>query len=154
MLRTSRKFYRMPARFYEQDIQAKLKDKRKLSSFLDNLVHTHLEVKRCSLSYIFCDDAYLLQINRQFLDHDTFTDIITFDLSETDYDLTGEIYISVERVQENAAKFKTTYAHELHRVIFHGALHLCGFKDKKEADKKEMRRQEDVCLEAYFGSEM
>jgi len=140
----------MPARFYEQDIQAKLKNKRKLSAFLDQLVLRHLEVKRCSLTYIFCNDEYLLQMNRQFLDHDTFTDIITFDLSETDYDLTGEIYISVERVQENAAKFKTTYEQELHRVIFHGALHLCGFKDKKEADKKEMRRQEDLCLEEYL----
>jgi rRNA maturation RNase YbeY len=142
----------MPARFYEQDINARLKNKKKLSAFLDNLVQTHLEVRRNSLSYIFCTDEYLLQMNRQFLDHDTFTDIITFDLSETEYDLTGEIYISVERVQENAAKFNVTYEHELHRVIFHGALHLCGFKDKKEADKKEMRRREDLCLEQYFES--
>lgn len=140
----------MPARFYEQDINAKLKDKRRLSAFLDDLVHRHLEVKRCSLNYIFCTDEHLLQINKQFLDHDTFTDIITFDLSEGENDLTGEIYISVERVQENAAKFSTTYEQELHRVIFHGALHLCGFKDKKEADKKEMRRQEDLCLVGYF----
>lgn len=141
----------MPARFYEQDVNARLKDRRKLSAFLDDLVLRNLDVKRSQLTYIFCSDEHLLQMNRQFLDHDTFTDIITFDLSENEYELTGEIYISTERVQDNATKYNTTYNQELHRVIFHGALHLCGFKDKKDADKKEMRRQEDLCLAAYLG---
>lgn len=141
----------MPARFYEQNVQAKLKDKRKLSAFLDELTHKHLKkLKKSSLTYIFCDDEYLLQINQQFLNHNTLTDIITFDLSEHEAELTGEIYISTERVVENAAKFNTSYTDELHRVIFHGALHLCGYKDKTEADKQAMRKKEDQCLKQYF----
>jgi rRNA maturation RNase YbeY len=88
-------------------------------------------------------------MNQQFLDHDTYTDIITFDLSETKELKLGEIYISIDRVKENAVKFGNEYTDELHRVIFHGALHLCGFKDKAKADKEEMRRQEDKCLQKY-----
>jgi len=141
----------MPARFYEQDVISKLKDKRKLSAFLDTLIIKHIkDIKKIQLSYIFCSDDYLLQMNQQFLDHDTLTDIITFDMSEGGQELQGEIYISVERVKENAQKFDTNYNSELHRVIFHGALHLCGFKDKKDADKKEMRKQEDWCLKEYI----
>lgn len=142
----------MPAHFHNQDIDPKLKDKRKLSTFLDSLVKQHLEgIKKISLNYIFCTDEHLLGMNQQFLDHDTFTDIITFDLSENDREVVGEIYISADRIKENAAKFKADFNHELHRVIFHGTLHLCGFLDKKPADKKEMTRQEDVCLKSYFG---
>jgi rRNA maturation RNase YbeY len=140
----------MPARFYEQEVKAGLKERRRLSGFLDGLVAQYRpEVRKVELNYIFCSDAYLLQMNRQFLDHDTLTDIITFDLSDNKQTLTGEIYISIERVKENAVKFKTTTNEELHRVVFHGALHLCGFKDKKEADKKIMRQKEDECLAAY-----
>lgn len=141
----------MPAQFFEQEIKARLKDKRKLSAFLDTLVHEHLDVKKIALRYIFCSDEYLLEINKQFLNHNTLTDIITFDLSETENDLTGEIYVSVERVAENADKFNKSYNDELHRVIFHGVLHLCGFKDKKEEQKAEMRRQEDLCIKRYLG---
>jgi len=140
----------MPAKFHEQNIRSRLKDRRKLSAFLDELVHRHLKkVKKVGLNYIFCDEAYLLEMNKQYLDHDTHTDIITFDLSDTENELQGEIYISVERVSENAEKYKVSYDEELHRVIFHGALHLCGFKDKKEADVKEMRKQENICLDSY-----
>lgn len=150
MFRTSRKFLQMPAHFFEQEIKAKLKDKRKLSAYLDTLVHRHLEVKKIQLNYIFCTDEYLLQINKEYLNHNTLTDIITFDLSEGTSDLVGEIYVSAERVADNAAKFGIGYNEELHRVIFHGALHLCGFKDKKPEEQKEMRRQEDLCLKEYF----
>lgn len=142
----------MPAHFHQHNTTVKLKDKRKLSAYLDALVHQHLVgTKKISFNYIFCDDAYLLNINQQFLNHDTFTDIITFDLSESEQELTGEIYISTDRVKENAQKFGKNFDHELHRVIFHGALHLCGFKDKKPADKKEMTKQEDACLVSYLG---
>ena len=141
----------MPATFQDNEVTSGLKDKRKLSNYLDTLVDTHLEgIKKVKLNYICCSDEYLLTINKQFLDHDTFTDIITFDLSETDAELVGEIYISVDRVKENAAKFGVSYLNELHRVIFHGALHLCGYTDKTAADKQEMRRQEDICLAAYL----
>ncbi len=141
----------MPAKFYEQQVRSKLKNKRKLSAYLDVLTHRHLKkLSSVHLTYIFCSDEYLLQMNQEFLKHNTFTDIITFDLSETKNELVGEIYISVDRIAENAAKFSTTYNDELHRVIFHGALHLCGFKDKTEADQKEMQRNENLCLKQYF----
>jgi len=140
----------MPARFYEQEVRSGLKNKRKLSGYLDRLVATHLpDVKKADLNYIFCTDEYLLTINQEYLKHDTLTDIITFDLSDGNGILTGEIYISTERVADNAALYGTTVAQELHRVIFHGALHLCGYKDKKDADKKLMRQKEDECMEAY-----
>ena len=140
----------MPSRFYEQDVRSGLKNKRKLSAFLDKLAMKHRKsLKKASFTYIFCSDEALLEMNKQFLNHDTYTDIITFDLSENDSELTGEIYISKDRVAENAAKFDTAYEDELHRVIFHGALHLCGFKDKSKADSEEMRKQEDKCLKQY-----
>lgn len=140
----------MPARFYEQEVRSGLKNKRKLSGYLDRLVATHLpDVKKADLNYIFCTDKYLLTINQEYLKHDTLTDIITFDLSDGNGILTGEIYISTERVADNAARYGTTVVQELHRVIFHGALHLCGYKDKKDADKKLMRQKEDECLAAY-----
>lgn len=141
----------MAVQFYEQDVKAKLTNKRKLAAFISNLLLINREeVKKIQLTYIFCTDAYLLEINQQFLHHNTFTDIITFDMSEEDDTLTGEIYISTERVAENAQKFGAGYQQELHRVIFHGALHLCGFKDKTITDKQEMTRQENDCLKAYF----
>ena len=140
----------MAAKFHELGVSSKLKNRRKLSAWLTELAQHHLEVKKVQLTYIFCSDEHLLGINKQFLNHDTLTDIITFDLSETKNDLTGEIYISVERIAENAEKFGVSYENELHRVIFHGALHLCGYKDKTAADKQEMRRQEDLCLQEYF----
>lgn len=145
------KIHCMSARFYEQEVAAKLKDKRKLSAFLDKLIAKHLKkIKGIQLQYVFCNDTYLLAMNQQFLSHDTLTDIITFDMSEQPDELLGEIYISVDRIKENAIKFGVPYVNELHRVIFHGALHLCGFKDKKAADKEEMRKQEDNCLKEYF----
>ena len=141
----------MPARFHEQGISSQLKNRRALSHFLDALVRGYLpEVKKISLTYIFCTDEHLLQMNRQFLSHDTLTDIITFDLSKNEQELQGEIYISAERVTENAGIFKTTYSRELHRVIFHGALHLCGFGDKKKTERQAMRAAEDACLKAYL----
>ncbi|PSK94279.1 rRNA maturation RNase YbeY [Taibaiella chishuiensis] len=140
----------MAIHYFEESVKSGLKDKRKLSAFLKALVARHLDVKTIDLNYIFCDDAYLLEKNRQFLNHDTLTDIITFDLSAADDELVSEIYISVERVAENAGKFKVSYNTELHRVIFHGVLHLCGFKDKSAKDKALMRDMEQQCLEAYF----
>lgn len=140
----------MPARFYELEVKSGLKEKRRLSAFLDELVLKHRGKGKTGLTYIFCTDEYLLQMNKQFLDHDTYTDIITFDLTGDGEGLTGEIYISTERIAENALKFDTAYNEELHRVIFHGALHLCGFKDKSAPDKKKMREMEDKCLKAYF----
>lgn len=102
------------------------------------------------LQYVFCSDKYLLGINKQFLNHDYYTDIISFDLSETKGVLIGDIYISVDRVKENAKTMKTKQTDELLRVIFHGALHFCGYKDKKTADAKLMRAMEDKWIKAYL----
>lgn len=102
------------------------------------------------LQYIFCSDEYLLQINRQYLQHNYYTDIITFNLSENGAKVTGEIYISVDRVKENARDFKTSFKQELLRVIFHGALHLCGYKDKTEKEEIAMRKAEDKYLQYYL----
>jgi probable rRNA maturation factor len=140
----------MAIHYFEETVKSGLKEKRKLSVFLKNLVTEHLDVKTTDLNYIFCNDEYLLEKNKQFLNHDTLTDIITFDLSESDRELVSEIYISVDRVADNAEKFKVSYNTELHRVIFHGVLHLCGFKDKAPKDKALMREMEQKCLQTYF----
>ena len=103
-----------------------------------------------SLSYIFCSDEYLLDINKKFLSHDYYTDIITFNLAESGSEsIVGEIYISVDRVRENARTHGSSFPDELLRVIFHGALHLCGYKDKKPAEIKAMRQAEDQYLQRF-----
>lgn len=98
-----------------------------------------------TINYIFCSDEYMLGINKQYLDHDTYTDIITFDYT-TGKVISGDIFISIDRVKENAGLFKTTFEKELHRVIIHGILHLTGQKDKTDSQQKEMRAQEDRYL--------
>ncbi|MBN8691911.1 MAG: rRNA maturation RNase YbeY [Bacteroidetes bacterium] len=100
------------------------------------------------LSYVFVSDEELLKINRQFLKHNTYTDIITFDYSENKK-ISGEIFISVDRVEENAKKMGTTFEDEIHRVIIHGVLHLCGYKDKTKIDSDNMRKQEDKALRVF-----
>jgi len=102
-----------------------------------------------SIAYIFCSDEYLLNKNRQFLEHDFYTDIITFPLSETEKEIEAEIYISVDRVKDNAAKFKSDFSDELYRVIFHGVLHLMGFKDKSSKNKETMRAKENEWLRKF-----
>lgn len=140
----------MPSKFYEHDAPSGLRNKRRLSVFIDVLISKYVPgIRSAELSYIFCSDQFLLEMNQNFLDHDTYTDIITFNLSDVPQDLRGEIYISIDRVKENAVNFSTTYADELHRVIFHGVLHLCGFKDKKKKDQQVMRENEDYCLQRY-----
>ncbi|MEO8582277.1 MAG: rRNA maturation RNase YbeY [Flavitalea sp.] len=105
-----------------------------------------------TLNYIFCTDKYLLKINQDFLKHNDLTDVITFDLSETNYVVTGEIYISIDRVRENAKNFKVSLQKEILRVMFHGALHLCGYKDKNPKDVVMMRTKEDFYLNKYHKS--
>jgi len=98
-----------------------------------------------SINYVFCSDNELLKINQQFLQHDYFTDIVTFDLSETEL-VIGEVYISLDRVRENARNLNVPLGTEMRRVIFHGALHLCGYEDKSMAQRKRMRKKEDYYL--------
>ncbi|PCH53553.1 MAG: rRNA maturation RNase YbeY [Flavobacteriaceae bacterium] len=97
------------------------------------------------LNYIFCDDEYLLKLNVEFLEHDTLTDIISFDYTLGKL-ISGDIFISVERVKENAKKFSQLFDNEIDRVIIHGILHYLGYKDKTETSKIEMRAQENECL--------
>ena len=135
----------MAINFFEEDIAFKPKNKKLLRAWLTSVIQAE-GFKLKELNYIFCSDAYLLQINQQYLDHDTYTDIITFDNSEREKVVAGDIFISVERIRENAAKFKVPEATELHRVMVHGALHLLGYPDKSQAAKKIMTGREDEYL--------
>ena len=105
-----------------------------------------------NITYIFCSDQYLLKINREFLKHDYYTDIITFDLSSSPKNVEAEAYISVDRVRENAKSLECPVNKELHRVIFHGALHLCGYRDKKNPEIEQMRMKEELYLINYFNN--
>jgi probable rRNA maturation factor len=126
-----------------------LRDRRGIRATLITLFKK--EGKRLAeLQYIFVADSRLLEINREFLHHDFYTDIITFPLSKTRQPIQGEIYISVDRVRDNALEFGTTLKTELLRVIFHGALHLCGFKDKTPKDQAIMRKKEDAYLKSHL----
>ena len=124
-------------------------NRTRLKSFIISLFKKE-GVKLEHIDYIFCSDGYLLEINRQHLQHDYYTDIITFGLSAPGQPVNAEIYISIDRVKDNARQFNTAIKEEVHRVIFHGALHLCGYKDKKTKDQELMRKMEDKYLRKYF----
>jgi probable rRNA maturation factor len=100
------------------------------------------------INYIFCDDEYLLEINQQYLNHDTLTDIISFDYSMGN-EIHGDVYISIERVKENAVDFNVSFEEELKRVLVHGVLHYCGYKDKSQADELLMRSKEDEKIKMF-----
>jgi len=139
----------MDIQFFFTDQKITLADRTKLKSFIQSIFKKE-KTTATSLTYIFCSDSYLLGINKQFLQHDYYTDIITFNLSSTKDPIEGEVYISIERVKDNAGQLGNTIKSELHRVIFHGVLHLCGYKDKKPADEKAMRLAEEKYLTLYF----
>ncbi len=134
--------------FRSADRQLTLAGKTAIKSFLVNLFKKE---KRplSSLTYIFCSDAYLLQMNRDFLQHDYYTDIITFGLSAPNEPVEAEVYISIDRVKDNAKNLEIAFSEEICRVIFHGALHLCGYKDKKKSEIAGMRSKEDQYLRLY-----
>jgi probable rRNA maturation factor len=143
----------MNTQFYFQK-QAQLSQRLHLKSFFKRLSKRE-GTKFNSLTIIFCSDDYLLEINRNHLQHDYFTDIITFDLTPPNQkNKEAELYISIDRVRENARHFKSTVHHELHRVIFHGILHLCGYKDKTKAQQQLMREKENEYLELYFNQKL
>jgi rRNA maturation RNase YbeY len=135
-------------RFHSQDITFKLKNPKLVSDWLLRVAKKE-QAGFASLDFIFCGDSFLSTINRDFLQHDEYTDIITFDYGDTRksrQQIEGEIYVSVERVKENATAYRTQFEDELHRVMVHGVLHLCGYGDKTPAEKAEMRKKEDACL--------
>lgn len=135
----------IPVFFFEEDIAFKPTKKTALRQWINQTIIA----EGCTLSevnYIFCSDAYLIGLNQQFLDHDTYTDIITFDNSEIKGSITGDIFISIDRIRENAQTFGVEMAHELRRVMIHGVLHLLGYKDKTKKDKALMTQKEDFYL--------
>jgi probable rRNA maturation factor len=125
-----------------------LKGRNRLKVYLNTLFRK--EGKSVEfINYIFCSDQYLLKINKNYLQHNFYTDIITFDLSDTGNSVKAEIYISIDRVRENARKLGVSLKSELHRVIFHGTLHLCGYGDKTEKQIAEMRNKEEFHIKKY-----
>src|SRR5688572_27775508 len=136
-------------KFHYVDVSFPFAERERLKAFLLGLFKK--EGKKVEhINYIFCDDRHLLSLNEQYLNHNTLTDIITFELSDPGQPLVADVYISAERVRENAALFATPFYRELHRVIFHGALHLCGYKDKNKQQAQEMRSMEELYLKTYF----
>jgi len=128
--------------YYETDFELKN------SEDIKNWIRSTAEQEKClviEMNYVFCDDVYLHKLNVEYLDHDTYTDIITFDYSERK-NLHGEIYISVDRVEDNAEKYNVAFQQELARVIIHGILHCCGYRDKSNEEKELMRTKEDFYL--------
>jgi rRNA maturation RNase YbeY len=127
-----------------------LTNRKGLKQFIIKIFKTE-KVALESMSYVFCSDEFLLQINKDYLKHDYYTDIISFDLSlSKNSPIIAEIYISVDTIRDNAKRFETTIQQELHRVIFHGALHMCGYKDKTKKDQALMTVKEDEYLSLYF----
>lgn len=137
-----------PTIWFHFEKRISLKDRQNIKTTLISPFKKERK-KLAELRYIFVSDDRLLEINRQFLRHDFYTDIITFPLSEPQKPISGEIYISVDRVRENAQEFGSSIKDELLRVIFHGALHLCGYGDKTPAEEKEMRHLEGKYLDIY-----
>lgn len=141
----------MAIHFHQADQNVVLKNKIRLKHFLASIVQDFRKNHRIdTINYIFCSDEYLLTINQEYLQHDTYTDIITFDLSNNETEIVSDIYISIDRVKENAQKFNSSMEQELHRVLFHGILHLCGLKDKSKQDAALMRAKEEYYLNTYF----
>lgn len=138
--------------FFYEDIQPLLLQKSKIKKHLNYLVKSEL-MQLGDVCFIFCKDEYLLEMNKQYLDHDYYTDIITFDYVEGKI-ISGDLFISIDRVNENAKKFGVEFKRELLRVMFHGVLHLCGYKDKTEYEKKQMREKEDFYLSVVDISEI
>jgi len=136
----------MAIHFFSENVSFKLQNKKELKIWLKSIIETEGKKAR-QINVVFCSDAFLFNLNTTFLQHDTFTDIITFPYSEpTDKNISGEIYISIERVEENASLFKASFSNETHRVMAHGILHLIGYKDKTKAEKTNMRAKEDLYL--------
>jgi rRNA maturation RNase YbeY len=134
--------------FFKEDVTFTLREQSRLKTWIRKAFRK--EKRRFeSLNYIFCSDTYLLQLNKQYLRHNTFTDIITFDTRLTPEELSADIYISVERVLENAHSFQSGFQNELKRVIIHGALHIMGYSDKSQAEKSIMRKKEDAYLSLW-----
>lgn len=136
-------------KFNYADRKLSISDKTKLKSFILSLFKNE-KTPLNELNYIFCSDEYLLQINKDHLNHDYYTDIITFSLEEKGEPVIGEIYISIDRIKDNTILESTNLTNEILRVIFHGSLHLCGYLDKTPKDTMIMREKEDYYINQYL----
>jgi rRNA maturation RNase YbeY len=136
--------------FFTEDIAFTLKGKRKISTWIQALVRKE-GGKVGSLNFIFCSDSYLLKINKDYLTKDTLTDVIAFDQSDHGEEISGDVFISIERVKENARELGVPFATELGRVMVHGVLHLAGYEDKTPKEKAVMTEREDFYLKAFPG---
>jgi len=135
-----------PIDFFKEEVSFRLLHSDELKRWILQTFKSHKKNVQ-HISYIFCSDKYLLSMNKKFLQHNYFTDIITFDNSTEPGRINADIFISIDRVKANAKQFDSTFKDELHRVMIHGALHLAGFDDKNTAAKKKMRLAEDAWLE-------
>ena len=132
---------------YNYETEFELSNEAAFSNWISKVIESENK-KEGEINYIFCDDEYLLEINQQYLDHDTLTDIISFDYSVGN-ELHGDIFVSIERVRENAIEFEVTFDEELKRVLVHGVLHYCGYKDKTEEEELLMRSKEDEKIKMF-----
>lgn len=132
---------------FNYELEFQLENEEQYSSWISNVISSENK-KEGDINYIFCDDEYILEINKQYLDHDYYTDIISFDYSVGN-ELHGDIFVSVERVRENAIEFEVTFDEELKRVLAHGVLHYCGYKDKTEEEELLMRSKEDEKIKMF-----
>jgi rRNA maturation RNase YbeY len=130
-------------RYHIEDVQFKLKQKRILSSWIRRTIEGRMDLGE--LNFIFCSDDYLLNINKQYLNHNYYTDVITFDYCNQNI-LSGDIFISLDTVRENSKEYSVSFDNELYRVMIHGVLHLLGFDDKSDIDKVQMKNAEDEAL--------
>ncbi len=138
----------MAIQFFTEDISFKFTEKQKRKAWLKELARLE-NFKIAELNYIFCSDEYLYQINVDYLNHQTYTDIITFDNSEDEGKIEGDIFISIDRVRDNAKNLNQKESDELNRVLAHGLLHLMGYKDKKKQDIGVMREKEDYAINLF-----
>lgn len=136
---------KIPIHFFSEEIAFNLKSKTAIRRWINQTVQNE-KYQLQELNFIFCSDNYLLKINREYLNHDTYTDIITFDHSESEENIAGDIFISINRVKENAKTFGVAFHDELHRVLIHGTLHLLGYIDKSKKYKALMTEKEDFYL--------
>lgn len=131
--------------FFTEDVEFEIPNADKRRQWIDSIIRQH-EKEVVELNYILGSDEYIHKINLEYLDHDDYTDIITFDNSEEESVIEADIFISLDRIRENAKEYGVTFKDELDRVLIHGVLHLLGYGDKTEQDKQEMRQKEDECL--------
>ena len=135
-------------RFFYEDVHEILNNPQQTIEWIERIVEN--EGKQIThINYIFCSDEYLHNLNLKHLNHDFYTDVITFDLSNEARTIEADIFISIDRVEENSKSLKNHFDHELHRVMIHGVIHLLGYNDKSEEDKHVMRKKEDSCLSLY-----